>query len=924
LAHYGRIPLSFEENQGQSDPQVRFLARGNGFGIFLAGKDAVFSLSKPDPMAKPEPGGGAQANPGLSRATLPAFARPGRQFTDVVRLELPGSRTDARPEGEDRLPGEANYFIGNDPANWHTSVPTYSRVRYARVYDGIDLVYYGNQRQLEYDFVVSPHANPARIRLHFAGALALRLTASGDLEVKGSHGEIVFHKPELYQNADGKRKRVDGSFVLAANNTIAFKVGRYDSERPLTIDPILVYSTYLGGSNWDLTEAIAVDKADDAYITGFTFSPDFPTTTGAFQETNKGVRSPIGTVFVTKLNAAGSALVYSTFLGGSYGDEASAIAVDSEGNAYVAGHSGSVDFPITSGAFQKTLSGIFVAKLNPSGSALVYSTFLGGTDTNVIDAPGAIAVDTEGNAFVAGTAASADFPVTLGAFQTKLNSRTSGGSNGFVTKFNSSGSALVYSTYLGGSGNDWVSAIALDAADEAIVAGAADSADFPVTGGAFQRKNRNKFGLNNAFIAKLNHTGSGLVYSTYLGGTGQCISYGTSNQCNSWVSGDYANALALDSAGNAYVTGTTYSTDFPVTSGSLQTTRSKDSNGSAFVSKLNAKGSALLFSTYLGGTEFGGGAAASAVAVSPGGSTLVAGSTRDSNFPVTVGAFQSSNPERLADTGFVTKLDSSGSRLLYSTYLGGSKHVSGFTTAPGSDQVNAMVLDRADKLYVAGSTYATDFPVTQGAFQRTNKGGRTSLGTGFVTKLGLVPTTKTSLASDADPATVGTEVLFTATVSAVPATPFGSVTFTVDGKKVATETLNSAGEAVYSTKSLAKGKHTVQASYAGNSDFEASTSAPLIESIIYPAADPPTFSPAVGTYTSIQHVELTDKAQGAQIHYTTDGTTPTNSSPVYTAPIKIAKTTTIQAIAHVANYSNSVVAKGTYTIHLPPAATTEP
>lgn len=932
-AGYGRIPLSFEANQGQSDPQVRFLARGRGYGIFLTGREAVLSLSKPDRNAKLEPSGKAQG-PGIAgKSVSSASGGHGSQVIDavrdavrdVVRLELPGSRPEMNPVGEDRLPGAANYFIGNDPSKWRTGVPTYARVRYAGVYDGIDLVYYGNQRQLEYDFVVSPHADPAQIRLHFDGARKLRLTLAGDLEVTGLHGQIVFHKPELYQEAGGTRQPVEGSFAPAANHTVQFKVGHYNPERPLTIDPVLVYSTYLGGSYDDGANAIAVDRADNVYLAGYTFSDDFPVTGGAFLKINEGYAKGVYSAFITKFNASGSALLYSTYLEGSFGAIATAIAVDSAGNAYVAGWAGSSDFPVTGGAFQTKYAGGFITKLNPSGSGLVYSTYLGGSSQ---DSAAGIAVDEAGYAYVAGEAVSLDFPVTSGAFQ-KRNNNKYGGRNAFVSKLNSSGSGLVYSTYLGGSGlsdefnghtydeGDYANAIAVDKAGNAYLAGAAYSKDFPVTSGAFQKKNRNKNGFDNAFITKLNSSGSALVYSTYLGGSGHCFIDSSTSGCDPSDSGDNAVALAVDSKGNTYSTGSTSSSDFPVTVGALQTTN--PGGISAFVTKLNPSGSALLYSTYLGGSS---GASASTIAVDLAGSAVVAGGTNSADFPVTDGAFQSSNNNALS-TGFITKLNASASALLYSTFFGGSWTGRCCNTeALGS--IDAIALDFEGNAYVTGQTDAFDFPVTNGAFQRTNRSRYAFGPNAFAAKMNLLAETETLLLSSVDPATVGAKVTFTATVSAGPGTPSGNVTFTIDGKNVGTETLNSAGRAAHSTKSLTLGKHTIKAAYAGNADYTASPSSVLTETIVLPQAAAPIFSPAVGTFKSAQQVTLSDKTPGARIHYTTDGkTTPTSSSPVYAGPITVAKTTTIMAMARANGHTNSVVAKGTYTIHLPPKVTTQ-
>ncbi|MGD0289798.1 MAG: SBBP repeat-containing protein [Candidatus Binataceae bacterium] len=594
-------------------------------------------------------------------------------------------------EGLDRQPGRANYFIGNDPKKWRTNVPTYALVKYRNVYPGIDLAYHGsNQRQLEYDFEVAPGVDPRQIKLSLTGDKRLRLDADGNLVVSIAGGEIVEHRPVIYQDIDGIRRRVTGGFEIRSGQTVGFKLAAYDHSKRLTIDPSLVYSTYLGGSNIDGAYGIAVDSSGNAYITGFTYSTDFPTTAGAFQTTSGGSQD----VFVSKLNSGGSALIYSTYLGGSLQDDPAGVAVDSSGNAYVTGETYSSNFPTTAGAFQTTLAGTingFVSKLNSSGSALVYSTYLGGSNA---DNGQAIAVDSSGNAYVTGNTDSSNFPTTAGALQTTFG----GGSfNAFVTKLDSGGSGLIYSTYLGGSGRDIGRGIAIDPSSNAYVAGETSSSNFPTTAGAFQTT---LAGSKNAFVSKVNSGGSALVYSTYLGGSGP----------------DDATGIALDASGNAYVTGITDSSNFPTTAGAFQTTLAGSEN--AFVSKLNSGGSALVYSTYLGGSndDYGNG-----IAVDSSGNAYVIGYTVSSNFPTTAGVFQTA----LAGTSaaFVSKLNSGGSALTYSTYLGGS--------TAGENSGEGIAVDSSGNAYVTGGAQSSDFPTTAGAFQTTFGGD----GDAFVTKI---------------------------------------------------------------------------------------------------------------------------------------------------------------------------------------------
>ncbi len=676
LSNYRKLPLSFEANQGQTDKRVKFLSRGDGYSLFLTSTDAVLTLRKPAPDAA---AGGLRG--GLRRAALKTSGKKAEQGkVAVLRVSLEGANRDPQISGLDQLPGKANYLVGRDSRKWHTNVPTYAEVRYQGVYPGVDLIYRSSeQRRLEYDFVVSPGADPKAIGLGFAGQQGLKLDPHGDLIVHTAGGDVVERAPLVYQQINGRRRTMAGRFVLTGKRRVGFQVADYDRSQPLVIDPALVYSTYLGGSGYDVGLAIAVDGSGNAYVTGSATSTDFPITAGAFQTTllNNEGNVTEGNAFVTKLNASGSALVYSTYLGGSgnalgagYGDHGTGIAVDGSGNAYLTGYTGSTDFPITAGAFQAAYGGgpydAFVTSLNATGSALVYSTYLG---VGFAPEGRAIAVDASGNAYVTGIAAP-NFPTTAGAFQT-----TFGG--GFVTKLNASGSALVYSTYLDviyGNG------IAVDGSGDAYVTGITSS------GGPY-----------DAFVTKLNATGSALVYSTNLGGSGQ----------------DSGLAIAVDGSGNAYVTGSTSSTNFPTTPGAFQTTLGGAFN--AFVTELNASGSALVYSTYLGGSGNDGG---NGIAVDGSSNACVTGATSSTDFPTTAGAFQTT-----PGGAFVTKLNASGSALVYSTYLDASN--------------NGIAVDGSGYAYVTGEA-GPNFPTTAGAFQTTGGGG---LGNAFVTKFSLVAST---------------------------------------------------------------------------------------------------------------------------------------------------------------------------------------
>jgi hypothetical protein len=466
------------------------------------------------------------------------------------------------------------------------------------------------------------------------------------------------------------------------------EVGSYDPTQLLVIDP-LVYSTYIGGSGYDRGNAIAVDGSGNAYVTGYTRSTDYDVTPGAFQTTNGGNAD----VFVTKLNATGTALVYSTYIGGSGDDEGYGIAVDESGNAYVTGSTWSTDYDVTPGVFQTTNGGwgdVFVTKLNAAGTALVYSTYIGGSSN---DYGNAIGVDGSGNAYVTGYTWSNNYDVTPGAFQTTKGDYYY--ADVFVTKLNAAGTALVYSTYIGGSYPDYGYGIAVDGSGNAYVTGWTYSTDYDVTPGAFQTTFE---GGTDVFVTKLNATGTALVYSTYIGG----------------ISNDYGSAIAVDGSGNAYVTGWTVSTDYDVTPGAFQTTNGGGAD--VFVTKLNATGTALVYSTYIGGISDDVGRA---IAVDGSGYAYVTGYTSSTDYDVTPGAFQTTNGG--GGDVFVTKLNATGTALVYSTYIGGSSNDGGI----------AIAVDGNGKAYVTGPTFSTDYDVTPGAFQTTNGGGADV----FVTKV---------------------------------------------------------------------------------------------------------------------------------------------------------------------------------------------
>ncbi|MPZ74576.1 MAG: hypothetical protein GEU74_15380 [Nitriliruptorales bacterium] len=666
---FGRLPMSFVENRGQADDRARYVAQGAGYTFFFTPSEVVLSLV----------GGSGAA--GEAVAAGPS--------ADGVALSL--RFLDANPgvlvEGAERLPGQVNYVRGSNAAGWQTGVPPYASVVYRELWPGIDAVLRGDGGQLKYEFRVAPGASPADIRLAYAGANGLRLDGDGALVVQTAVGPLRDAAPVSYQHIDGKRVPVDSRYQLGAAGGYGFALGAYRADQPLVIDPGLEYSTFVGGSSHEQVHGVAVDGDGNAIVVGLTQSDDFPTTLGAVDRTfNGGVMD----VFVTKFNATGSGLVYSTYMGGTparlrRGSEtpfetARAVAVDAAGNAYVTGQTTSPKFPTTSGAFQTRLNATpnvandaFVTKLSPTGS-LVYSTFLGGGG---FEDGRDIAVDSSGNAYVVGETGSDNFPTTGSAFQ---GSRA-GNRDGFVTKLNATGSGLLYSTYLGGSLElDRGDAVAVDSSGAMYVAGSTRSTDFPTTAGSFQPVHSGgEFAeLFEVFVTKLTPAGA-LSYSTFLG---------TSRR-------DFASDLAVDSSGNAYATGTAgLSSEFPTTAGVYDTAGTSGSR--AFVTKLDAAGSGLVYSTFFPVTK---------IALNANGSAWLAGG-------------------RSGDA-YLAKLDAAGSAIEDEASIGGSQ----------GDGATAVATGPSDSVFIAGNTMSADFPTTEGAFDRTWAGDPSLFwGDGFVAK----------------------------------------------------------------------------------------------------------------------------------------------------------------------------------------------
>ena len=703
LKSYGALPMSFEVNQGQADRSVRFLARGQGYAVLLQPGVALLALRPPGQDA---------------RAPRRADQLP-RPSSRLLKMKIERANLSARVTGLNRLPGISNYFIGNDPSRWHTHIPTYEKVRFENVRPGINLVYYGNQGQLEYDFILSPGVRPESLRLNFEGSDAT-VDKQGDLIFTATDGKVTFRRPVAYQRCQsdpGKKHFLSASYVLKGRNKVGFAVSDYDPHAPLVIDPVLYYSTYLGGNGGDTGNAIALDAINDAYVTGSTASTNFPIT-NAYQKTYGGDTD----AFVTEVRYDGQVVIYSTYLGGNNFDVGNGIAVDSSADAYVVGTTASANFPTTANVFQPTMGGntdAFVAKLDPSGSHLLFSSFLGGSD---YDYGNAIALDQYGSIYVTGATQSTDFPTA-----NPIQSGYAGNGDAFAAEINpslSGTSQLVYSTYLGGSSADSGQGIAVDLGGAAYVVGFTYSTNFP-TYNAYQNSNA---GSVDAFITKINKGGASFAFSTYLGGTGD----------------DRAWGVAIDQALNVYVTGSTLTpctpasttttmcnpTDtFPTTSGAFQPYNTSESPGysDVFVTKLNYPGTALVYSTLLGGALSDSPAG---IAVDSSGNAYITGYTESSNFP-TANAVQASYTGgtcggKPCPDAFIAEVNPQGSAVVFSTYLGGSL----------ANWGNGIAVDTntPPDAYVVGTTTSSNFPAIALAYQSA-PGNTTGLGNAFVSQL---------------------------------------------------------------------------------------------------------------------------------------------------------------------------------------------
>ena len=649
IESYGKLPLGFEPNQGQTDGAVRFLSRGPGYTLFLTPTEAVLALRGPEETLPPNPS-----------PLLKGEGERGGQVV-TVRMKLIGANPKLETTGLDVLPGTVNYFRGKDPKHWRRHIPTYARVKYAQVYPGVDLVYYGNQQQLEYDFVVAPGSDPGVIRLALSGAEKVAIDAQGDVVLSARDGEVRLRKPDIYQEVNGERRKIEGCFVqydsARGDTQIGFQVAAYDKTKPLIIDPEVGYSTYLGGSDGEQGLDIVVDSAGNAYVTGMTQSSEnFPITVEARDRGLEGEQD----AFVTKFSSTGKEALFSTYLGGNEGSEnGSGIAVDGAGNIYVTGQTDSSDFPITANAPFPELRGVtdaFVTKFLSTGE-IRFSTYLGGSGES--DSGSGIAVDSARNIYVTGQTDSSDFPNAINS--------SFGGQDAFMTKFSLSGEVL-FSTYLGGSDLDGGQGIAIDSADNVnvYVVGSTHSSDFPKVNALDAELG----GEEDAFVTRFSPEGS-VLFSTYLGGSDE----------------ENGTSIAVDGDGNICVTGNTDSSDFP------NAINSSFGGQDAFVTKFSSS-SEIRFSTYLGGSgELDSG---SDIAVDGDGNIYVTGQTDSSDFPKVNALDAEVGGEKDA---FVTRFSPEGA-VLFSTYLGGNDFDGG----------HGIAVDSANNIYVTGDTESSDFP----------------------------------------------------------------------------------------------------------------------------------------------------------------------------------------------------------------------
>ena len=704
--NYQALPLTFEVNAGQMDSQVKFRSRGAGYSVFLTSGSMVLALRASGEL--PGSNDAIISNPLFTpvptiqtvlarRRQRKAAAK--RSAEAAITVNLVGAASNPMIVGEAPLATKVNYFIGRDPRKWKTNVPTYARVRYRNVYPGIDLVYYGNNQQVEYDFDLAPGADASKIELSVQGTDALDLDPNGNLILSVGATQLVFQPPIIYQTVGGAREPVAGGYFLRDSTHVGFAVAGYDKTKPMVIDPVLGYSTFLGGSSDDFSGGIAVDSNGDAFVTGSTDSPDFPLA-------SLGPYSPTQwRLFLAELDPTGSNLLFADYFGGTSGnDDTYGIALDAAGNPYVTGSTASTDFPVVS-AYQSNLTGsqdAFLVKFVSNGSSIIYSTYLGGSSSQISNS---VSVDAAGEAIIVGVTQSTDFPV-VNAYQSSAAADQFGdwGSYGFVTKFSPAGSSLVYSSYFAGntlntgtpctgcSPYSELAGVTTDGSGNAYVVGNTTTNNFPVTSGAYMTTSPGYYLSGVGTVSKFTNSG-GLVYSTYLGG-----------QTSSFLG-----AIAVDGTGSAYVTGYDIANDgFPGTTSSLICDPANQDCNGVVVAELDSTGSNLVYGTYLAPTNNMYG---QAIQVDASGDAFIVGSANQFTLSNPLEAYSGSTDVVVAE------IDPTASTQLFATFLGGQQWEAA---------ANSLAVDSNGAVYVIGDTQSPDFPVTQSGYQ-INSGGQTDV-----------------------------------------------------------------------------------------------------------------------------------------------------------------------------------------------------
>ncbi len=640
--------LLFEVNESQAAPEGRFLARTGSYQLFLSDDGATFRFRQ-----------------------------------SAVHLNFIDADAKGAVRGFSESAAKVNYFRGADPKNWRRNVPLFEKVRYSGLYPGVDAVFYGNEGALEYDLVVAPNADPGRIRLQLQSYESPKITKNGDLVVSLPEGELRFHAPKAYQMSDSTRTPIQAAYSISPDHSVSFTIGAYDHAKTLVIDPVLSYSTFLGGSDDEGMFGIKRDSAGNIYLSGETSSIDFPIKNGV-----QTVEGGDYDAFVSKFDPTGKHLIYSTYLGGSAFDHAVGVAVNGNGEAFVAGVTQSANFP-TKNALQSTLKGTanaFVAHLAKCGDELIFSTYFGGSgaDGGAED----LTIDAASNVYIAGQMSSPDFPTTAGALQTVCDGPNAFPGicigDGFVAKISADGKKLLYSTLLGGASYDGIGGIAVDQHGSAFLTGITESRDLPVLN-AFQAK---LAGYGSAFVSELNPTGSKLIFSTYLGGS----------------QFDSGTAIALGPEGEIWVTGQAGSPDFPL----VKAFQSNFVLGDhSFISEFSSNGETLLRSSFFGGSGYD---IPFRIGVDAFGSPTVVGFTSSPDLPVT-NAIQKTFGGGNADA-FAIKILPNSFTPLYATYLGGTGDEFGY----------AIYQEALGAVWMGGSTSSLTFPVLD-SFQSSYAGG---------------------------------------------------------------------------------------------------------------------------------------------------------------------------------------------------------